>query len=92
MTNRKNRKDLEFEISYEKAEKLYKDLVELSGNDLAGFVFEGCLLDEYAIVMAGNQNWQIPLKKGRPILARKYGITPTCVGNTKLPPIQKCIF
>lgn len=66
------RKDFEIEISYEQADKLYKDLVELSGNEFSGFMFEGSLLDEYAIVMTGNQNWKINLTKGRPVLARKY--------------------
>ena len=72
MTNRRNRKDVEFEITYEKADKLYNDLVKLSGNDLAGVMFEGALLDEYAVVMTGNQNWKISITKGRPVLARKY--------------------
>ena len=72
MTNRRNRKDVEFEITYEKADKLYNDLVKLSGNDLAGFMFEGALLDEYAVVMTGNQEWKISITKGRPVLARKY--------------------
>lgn len=69
---RRNRKDIELEISSEKAEKLYKDLLECSGNEFAGFMFEGALLDEYAIVMTNNQNWKINLSKGRPVLARKY--------------------
>lgn len=72
MANRKNRKDFEIEITYEKAEKLYNDLLKWSGNEFAGFMFEGSLLDEYAVVMTGNQNWKINLTKGRPILARKY--------------------
>ena len=42
---RKNRKDVEFEISYEKAEKLYNDLLEWSGNEFAGIMFEGVLLE-----------------------------------------------
>jgi hypothetical protein len=69
---RRNRKDIELEISSEKAEKLYSDLLKWSGNEFAGFMFEGSLLDEYAIVMTSNQDWQINLSKGRPVLARKY--------------------
>lgn len=69
---RKNRKDFEIEITYEQADKFYSDLVKWSGNEFAGFMFEGSLLDEYAVVMTGNQNWKINLSKGRPILARKY--------------------
>ena len=69
---RKNRKDVEFEISYEKAEKLYNDLLEWSGNEFAGIMFEGVLLDEYAVVMKDNQSWKLTLTKGRPVLARKY--------------------
>ena len=69
---RKNRKDVEFEISYEKAEKLYSDFLKWSGNKFAGVMFEGVLLDEYAVVMKDNQNWKINLSKGHPILARKY--------------------
>ena len=69
---RRNRKDVEIEISMEKAEKLYNDLLKLSGNEFAGFMFEWALLDEYAVVMTGNQNWKINLSKGRPVLARKY--------------------
>ena len=69
---RRNRKDVEIEISMEKAEKLYDDLLKLSGNEFAGFMFEGSLLDEYAVVMTGNQKWKINLSKGRPVLARKY--------------------
>ena len=69
---RRNRKDVELEISSEQAEKLYNDLLEWSGNEFAGFMFEGSLLDEYAIVMANNQDWKISMAKGRPILARKY--------------------
>lgn len=69
---RRNRKDIEFEISSEKAKKMYDDLLKWSGNEFAGFMFGGSLLDEYAIVMTGNQDWQINLPKGRPILARKY--------------------
>lgn len=72
MTNRRNRKDIELEITYEKAEKLYNDLLKLSGNEFAGQMFEGSLLDEYAIVMTNNQDWKINMVKGRPILARKY--------------------
>ena len=72
---RKNRKDVEIEISSEKADRLYTDLVKWSGNDLAGFMFEGALLDEYVVVMTGNQNWKLNLSKGRPILARKYVYT-----------------
>lgn len=71
MTKR-NRKDFEIEITYEQAEKLYGDLLEWSSNEFAGQMFEGSLLDEYAVVMTGNQNWKINLTKGRPILARKY--------------------
>lgn len=67
-----NRKDIEIKISMEKAEKLYSDLLKLSGNEFAGFMFEGSLLDEYAVVMTDNQNWKINLFKGHPILARKY--------------------
>jgi hypothetical protein len=66
------RKDFEIEITYEKAEKLYNDLLKWSGNEFAGLMFEGSLLDEYAVVMTGNQNWKINLSKGRPVLARKY--------------------
>ena len=69
---RRNRKDVELEISMEEAEKLYNDLLKISGGEFAGFVFEGSLLDEYAVVMTGNQVWKIHLSKGRPILARKY--------------------
>lgn len=69
---RRNRKDVELEISSEKAEKLYNDLLKWSGNEFAGFMFEGSLLDEYAVVMTGNENWKINMSKGRPILARKY--------------------
>ena len=69
---RRNRKDVEIEISMEKAEKLYNDLLKLSGNEFAGQMFEGSLLDEYAVVMTGNQDWKINLSKGRPVLARKY--------------------
>ena len=69
---RRNRKDVEIEISMKKAEKLYNDLRKLSGNEFAGFMFGGSLLDEYAVVMTGNQNWKINLSKGRPVLARKY--------------------
>lgn len=69
---RRNRKDVELEISMEKAEKLYNDLLKMSGNEFAGFSFDDVLLDEYAVVMTGNQNWKINLAKGRPILARKY--------------------
>ena len=71
MTKR-NRKDVELEISSEKAEKLYSDLLELSGNEFAGQIFEGSLLDEYAVVMTDNQNWKITLTKGHPVLARRY--------------------
>ena len=69
---RRNRKDVEIEISMEKAEKLYNDLLKLSGNEFAGQMFEGSLLDEYAVVLTGNQDWEINLSKGRPVLARKY--------------------
>ena len=69
---RKNRKDVEFEISYEKAEKLYSDLLKWSGDEFAGVMFEGVLLDEYAVVMTDNQDWKITLTKGHPVLARKY--------------------
>lgn len=72
MKKRRNRKDVELEISSEKAEQLFRDLIYWSGNDLAGVMFEGSLLDEYAIVMTDNQDWKINLGKGRPILARKY--------------------
>ena len=69
---RKNRKDVEIEISYEKADQLYSDLLKWSGNEFAGVMFEGVLLDEYAVVMTDNQDWKINLSKGRPVLARKY--------------------
>ena len=69
---RKNRKDIEIEISYEKAEQLYSDLLKWSGNEFAGVMLEGVLLDEYAVVMTDNQDWKISLSKGRPVLARKY--------------------
>lgn len=69
---RKNRKDFEIEIDYKQAEKLYNDLVKWSSNEFAGQMFEGSLLDEYAVVMTGNQDWKINLSKGRPVLARKY--------------------
>lgn len=69
---RRNRKDIEIKISMEKSEKLYSDLLKLSGNEFAGRWFEGSMLDEFAVVMTGNQNWKINLSKGRPILARKY--------------------
>ena len=72
MINRKNRKDVELEISSEKADQLFRDLISWSGNDLAGVMFEGSLLDEYAVVMVDDQDWKINLSKGRPILARKY--------------------
>ena len=71
MTKR-NRKDFEIEITYEQAEKLYGDLLKWSGNDFAGLMFEGSMLDEFAVVMTDNQNWKISMTKGRPILARKY--------------------
>ena len=51
---------------------MYSDLLKWSGNEFAGVMFEGALLDEYAIVMTDNQNWKITLAKGRPVLARKY--------------------
>lgn len=69
---RKTRKDVELEISSERAEELYSDLLKWSGNEFAGFMFEGSLLDEYAVVMVDNLDWKINLTKGRPILARKY--------------------
>lgn len=69
---RRNRKDVELEISSKQADQLYNDLVKWSGNEFAGFMFEGSLLDEYAIVMTSNQDWKINMAKGRPILARKY--------------------
>lgn len=69
---RKNRKDFEIEIDYKQAEKLYNDLVKWSSSEFAGQMFEGSLLDEYAVVMTGNQDWKINLSKGRPVLARKY--------------------
>lgn len=72
MTNRKNRKDVELEISSSQADQLYSDLLKSTGNEFAGQMFEGSLLDEYAIVMTNNQDWQINMAKGRPILARKY--------------------
>ena len=71
MTKR-NRKDFEIEITYEQAEKLYGDLLKWSGDEFAGLMFEGSMLDEYAVVMTNNQNWKINMLIGRPILARKY--------------------
>lgn len=69
---RKTRKDVELEISSERAEELYSDLLKWSGNEFAGRWFEGSLLDEFAVVMTSSQDWKINLSKGRPILARKY--------------------
>lgn len=69
---RKTREDVELEISRERAEELYNDLLECSGDELVGRWFEGSLLDEFAVVMTSSQDWKINLSKGRPILARKY--------------------
>lgn len=69
---RRNRKDIELDITSEQADKLFGYLVELSGDDFVGRQFYGSLLDEFAVVMVDNQNWKINLSKGRPVLARKY--------------------
>lgn len=69
---RKTRKDVELEISSERAEEFYSDLLKWSSNEFAGRWFEGSMLDEFAVVMNSSQDWKINLSKGRPILARKY--------------------
>lgn len=65
------RKDIELEVTNEQAEQIYNTLLEKSGNEFAGRWFQGCLMDEFAMVV-DNQDWQIKLSSGRPILARKY--------------------
>lgn len=64
------RKTVEMEITSEQAEKLFNNLLEKSG-EFSGRWFEGSLMDEFAMVV-DNQDWQIKLSSGRPILARKY--------------------
>ena len=69
------RKDVELKISSKQAKQFYNRFTALTGNEFSGRWFQGSLLDEFAISMVDNQSWQIPLKKGRPILARKYVYT-----------------
>lgn len=72
---RKTREDVELEISRERAEELYNDLLECSGDEFVGRWFEGSLLDEFAVVMTSSQDWKINMSSSRPILARKYVYT-----------------
>ena len=66
------RKTVEIKISSKQEEQFYNRFTALTGNEFSGRWFQGSLLDEFAVSMIDNQEWQIPLKKGRPILARKY--------------------
>lgn len=66
------RKDVELKITSKQAEQFYNRFTALTGNEFSGRWFQGSLLDEFAVSMVDCQDWQIPLKKGRPILARKY--------------------
>lgn len=65
------RKTVEMEITNEQAEKLYNNLEKISGGEIAGRWFTGCMIDEFAIVPL-NQDWKIKMLIGRPVLARKY--------------------
>ena len=67
-----SRKDIEMEITNDQAEKLFNDLLKKSENEFAGRWFQGCIVDEFAVSMVDNQDWQIRMHFGRPILARKY--------------------
>lgn len=71
-TTRKNREDVELDITSEQASEMYNNFIKWSGDEFAGLMFEGSMLDEYAVVMTNNQNWKINMSIGRPILARKY--------------------
>ena len=66
------RKDVELKITSKQEKEFYNKFTALTGNEFSGRWFQGSLLDEFAVSMVDNQEWQIPLKKGRPILARKY--------------------
>ena len=67
-----SRKDIEMEITNDQAEKLFNDLLKKSEDEFAGRWFQGCIVDEFAVSMVDNQDWQIRMNFGRPILARKY--------------------
>lgn len=67
-----SRKTMEINITNKQAEKLYNSLINLAGSEFSGRWFEGSLVDEFAIGMTDCEDWKINLKKGRPILARKF--------------------
>lgn len=65
------RKRIQLEISNDQAEKLYNYLANLSNSEFVRRWFAGSLMDEFVIVPS-NQEWQIKMSSGHPVLARKY--------------------